>query len=80
MKSTNRDLLVLLKDDSMSEQAIEQQVECLHYILHRTESQDQFCLAHELATRNCITQKPRKILKAISEVELKPFNFLIGKN
>ena len=40
MKSTNRDLLVLLKDDSMSERAIEQQVECLHYILHRTETQD----------------------------------------
>ena len=80
MKSTNRDLLVLLKDESMSEKAIELQVECLHYILHRAESHDQFCMAHELVTRNRITQKSRKILQAIAETELKPFNFLIGKN
>ena len=80
MKSTNRDLLVLLKDDSMSEQAIEHQVECLHFILHRAESADQFCLAHELVDRNRITQKHSKLLKAISDSELKPFRFLIGKN
>ena len=80
MKSTNRDLLVLLKDDSMSEQAIEQQVECLHFILHRAESADQFCIAHELVDRNRITQRHSKLLKAITEPELKPFRFLIGKN
>ncbi|MGC4035422.1 MAG: hypothetical protein QM764_05625 [Chitinophagaceae bacterium] len=80
MKSTNRDLLVLLKDDSLSESAIEHQVECLHFILHRAESSDQFCMAHELVDRNRITQKHSKLLKAISEPELKPFRFLIGKN
>ncbi len=80
MKSTNRDLLVLLKDDSMSEQAIEHQVECLHFILHRAESVEQFCIAHELVDRNRITQKHSKLLKAIIEPELKPFRFLIGKN
>lgn len=80
MKSTNRDLLVLLKDDSMSERAIEHQVECLHYILHSAESPDQFCISHELVHRNKITQKHSKLLRAISESELKPFHFLIGKN
>lgn len=80
MKSTNRDLLVLLKDDSMSERAIEHQVECLHFILHRAESAEQFCIAHELVDRNRITRKHSKLLKAIIEPELKPFRFLIGKN
>lgn len=80
MKSTNRDLLVLLKDDSMSERAIEHQVECLHFILHHAESAEQFCIAHELVDRNRITQKHSKLLKAIIEPELKPFRFLIGKN
>ena len=80
MKSTNRDLLVLLKDDSMSERAIEHQVECLHFILHRAESAEQFCVSHELVDRNRITQKHSKLMKAIIEPELKPFRFLIGKN
>ncbi len=80
MKMPNRDLLVLLKSEFMSQQAIEQEVECLNDMLRRTESDDQFCIAHELVDRNRITSNPRKILKAIRFTELKQFRFLINKN
>ncbi len=80
MSNTNRDLLVLLKDHSMSDQAIEQQVEYLHFILQNAESAEQFCVAHELVIRNYITSKSRKILKAVKDPVLKPFCFLVNKN
>ena len=80
MKMPNRDLLVLLKSEFMSQQAIEQEVECLNDLLRRTESDDQFCIAHELVDRNRITSNPRRILKAIRFTELKQFRFLINKN
>ena len=80
MKMPNRDLLVLLKSEFMSQQAIEQEVECLNDMLRRTESDDQFCIAHELVDRNRIASNPKKILKAIRFTELRQFRFLINKN
>ena len=80
MKFPERDLLVLLRNDFMSEQAIAQEMEQLNEILQATESPDQFCTSHELVDRNHITSKPSKILKAIRYTELKPFRFLICKN
>ena len=80
MKTPNRDLLVLLKNEFASQQAIEHEVECLNHILIKAESLEQFCMAHELVERNCITSRPKKILQAIRFNELKPFRFLINKN
>ncbi len=80
MKMPNRDLLVLLKSEFMSPQAIEQEVECLNDMLRCTESDEQFCIAHELVDRNRITSKAKRILKAIRFTELKQFRFLINKN
>ena len=80
MKMPNRDLLVLLKSEFMSQRAIEQEVECLNGMLRTTESDEQFCIAHELVDRNRITSKAKKILKAIRFTELKQFRFLINKN
>ncbi len=80
MKMPNRDLLVLLKSEFMSQQAIEHEVECLNDMLRRSESDEQFCIAHELVDRNRITSKPKKILRAIRYTELKQFRFLINKN
>jgi hypothetical protein len=80
MKMPNRDLLVLLKSEFMSQQAIEHEVECLNDMLRRSESDEQFCIAHELVDRNRITSKPTKILRAIRYTELKQFRFLINKN
>ncbi len=80
MKMPNRDLLVLLKSEFMSQRAIEQEVECLNDLLRTTESDEQFCIAHELVDRNHITSNAKKILKAIRFTELKQFRFLINKN
>lgn len=80
MYTPGRDLLVLLKNEFISEQAIEDQVRSIHQMLVQTESPEQFCAAHELATRNRITHAPRKILKAIRYAELPAFHFLINRN
>ncbi len=80
MNTPRRDILVLLKNEFMSEQAIEQEVECLNEILQQTESSEKFCTAHELVNRNLITSQPNKILNAVRFAELRPFRFLINKN
>jgi len=80
MKTPNRDLLVLLKNEFASQRAIEHEVEWLNYMLIQAESPEQFCKAHELVTRHNITSKAEKILRAIRYAELKPFWFLINKN
>ena len=81
MKSTpDRDLLVLFKNEFMSQQAIDQEVDSLNKILLHTESPNEFCKAHELVCRNRITQKPAKLLITFQQHHLKPFWFLIGTN
>jgi hypothetical protein len=80
MKTPNRDIIVLLRHENMNEQALEQAVECLHFILQKTETGENFCNAHELVNRNKITRKFKKILAAVRYSELKPFQFLICKN
>jgi hypothetical protein len=80
MKTPQRDILVLLRNEFMSEKAIEQHVGQLNEILRNAESPEEFCIAHELLNRNRITSKPHKILDAIRLTELKPFRFLINKN
>jgi len=77
---SNRNLLVLLKDEFMSEQAIEQEVDCINAILMMTESSEQFCIAHELVNRNRITSNQIKILRESHYARLRPFRFLINKN
>jgi hypothetical protein len=80
MMNYNRDLLILYKADVYSEDILQKQVECLHQILERVESNDEFCKAHELATRTHITKKSKHIIRAIERPELKPFHFLINVN
>ncbi|HVF81917.1 MAG TPA: hypothetical protein VM884_08285 [Flavisolibacter sp.] len=80
MKNYNRDLLLLYKDEVYNDDLLQKEVECLHEILMRVECNDHFCSAHELVTRNRITQKPKSIIKAIAWPDLKPFHFLLNKN
>jgi hypothetical protein len=80
MTNRNRDLLLLMKAPSLSQGAFEKHVEELHKVLLRVECTDAFCTAHELATRNRITQKRIRIIRAIAAAELKPFHFLLNKN
>ena len=80
MKNYDRDLLVLYKADVFNEDLLQREVENLHQILLNVERSDIFCLAHELVTRNKITQKAKNILRATRHIRLKPFQFLINKN
>ena len=80
MKNYDRDLLVLYKSDVYNDDLLQREVEGLHRLLFEVERNEEFCRAHELATRNRITSKARAILKAAGRIRLKPFHFLINKN
>ena len=78
MKASNRDLLVLLKDESMSNQAIEQEVESLNELLHDVESADEFCRVNEVIDMNRykIHREQKSLVQVMYQPELKPFVFL----
>lgn len=82
MKSPNRDLLVLLKDETMSEQAIEQEVEKLNSMLFRLERSECFSKAHELIDMNKfrLVHDARQIQQFAREKQQKPFVFLCNLN
>jgi hypothetical protein len=82
MKSPNRDLLVLLKDEHMSEHAIEQEVERLNAMLFHVESNENIAQAHELIDLNKFRIYPqkKKVMQVLQEKELKPFVFLFNMN
>jgi len=82
MKTPNRDLLVLLRDEFMSEQAIEHEVEQLNEILFHVESVRNFCMAHEIIDLNKykIVSNHKFIVLVVKQKELKPFQFICNKN
>ncbi|HRP32801.1 MAG TPA: hypothetical protein PKV73_12965 [Agriterribacter sp.] len=82
MKTSNRDLLVLLKDESMSNQAIEQEVEQLNELLFHVESADIFCRTNEIIDMNryVLLQDHKMLVEVMYQNELKPFIFLYNKN
>ena len=80
MKHFDRDIMVLLKTEFMTEKEIEQEVEQLNQILLLVETAGNFCKAHELVHRNHITSKKEKLLAVFHFPTLKPFWFLININ
>ena len=82
MKTKNRDLLVLLKDDFRTEQAIENELERLNELLLRTETILNFCVANEILdfNRYRVYHEYNKIVKVLSQDKLKPFQFICNKN
>jgi hypothetical protein len=82
MKTLNRDLLVLVKDEFATEQFMEQELEQLNDLLFHYETVDTFCIAHEVFDMNKykIIRK-QSVLQQIARLqELKPFQFLCNKN
>ena len=75
MKSPNRDLLVLLKDEFMSEHAIEREVERLNAMLFNVESFDNISVSHELIDLNKykIYHDRKIVLQAIKGKRIKTF-------
>ncbi len=82
MNKSNRDLLVLFKEDLMSPQAIEHEVELLHELLYGVERLENLVIAHEVINLNKykIQNDFNTIRDAIRYKELKPFVFLNNKN
>lgn len=80
MAKANRDIILLIKDEDIQRHNIDMEVRVLHEMIAAIETVDSFCNAHELVNRNAITRKKNKIIDAISEDRLKPFQFLINKN
>lgn len=80
MINLNRDIMVMLRHESMTEHAIQQEVDNLNKILIQAEAPDSFCTAHELVDRNRITSNKKKIIKESEFYTLRPFKFLINKN
>jgi hypothetical protein len=80
MKPFDRELLVLFNTDFMSGQAIEDEVEKLHYIFQQVESVEMFCQSYELGDRFGITQKKSRLENVYYRQQLKTFEFLICKN
>ena len=82
MKTPNRDLLVLVKDEFVNEQFMEQELEQLNNLLFYYETIENFCVAHEVFDVNKykVITKPRQMQEIIRQKELKPFQFICNKN
>ncbi|MBS1620358.1 MAG: hypothetical protein JST10_12515 [Bacteroidetes bacterium] len=80
MYNPHRNLLVLVRHEIMSDCEWNRELANLNAILQLTDSLQVFCYTHELACRNRITTRFKKILKAAAKPDLKAFHFLIGKN
>ncbi len=81
-RQPNRDLLVLFKEELMSPQALEHEVELLHEMLFRVEVIDNVAIAHEVLDLNKykVINKLQIIRDTIRMKALKPFVFLSNKN
>ena len=82
MNNTNRDILVLLKQELMTPQAMERQVGLLHDMLYDVERLDNIVTSHELLDLNKFkkTSKPHLIKAYLRSGKEKPFVFLNNKN
>jgi hypothetical protein len=82
MKTPNRDLLVLVKNDHLTEKAIEMELEKLNQLLFNYETVSTLCIAHEVFDLNTyrIHNNFKQLKKIISKKHLKPFEFLFNKN
>ena len=82
MRASNRDLLVLVKDELLSADSMELELEKIHQLLVDFETPGSFCMAHEIfdINRHKRIASANRMQKIMSEKELKPFVFAINKN
>ena len=78
MKRTNRDLLVLVKDETMNEKAIEREIALLNKLLYAVECHENVCVVSEVidVNRHKILRRKKDVLKTVKETSPKPFIFL----
>ncbi len=82
MHNPNRDILVLLKQELMTPQAMERQVSMLHELLYTVEKLDNLVTAHELLDLNRfkVISKSFQIKNFLRSGKEKPFVFLNNLN
>ncbi len=82
MNNTNRDLLVLFKQELKSPQAIEREVSWLHGLLYSVEKTENLVPAHELIDlcKYKVIRQPQQIMRYLRSGKEKPFIFLNNKN
>lgn len=82
MKTPNRDLLVLLKDEFQNNLSIETELEQLNEILFQTETVDNYCIATEIVDLNkyTIIDNRKRLAQLLKKPSLKPFQFIFNKN
>lgn len=82
MHRQNRDLLVLLKQDLMTPQAMEHEVEMLHELLYIVERVENLITAHEIIDINKykVTNRPFHLNLFFRLKSPAPFIFLNCKN
>ncbi len=82
MNKSNRDLLVMFKQELMTPQAMEHEVSLLHEMLFMVERLDNFVKAHEIIDLNKykIISQSIAIKNIIRQQKDKPFVFLNNKN
>ncbi len=82
MRNPNRDILVLLKQELMTAQAMEREVSLLHELLYTVEKLDNIVIAHELLDLNKykVISKSFHIKNFLRSGKEKPFVFLNNLN
>ena len=82
MNKSNRDLLVLFKQEVMTPQAIEREIDSLHQLLFNVERIDNFIVSHELIDLNRykVCKDVFQIKKLIRSKKDQPFLFLSNLN
>lgn len=82
MNKSNRDLLVVLKQELISPNAIEKEIDAIHQLLFNVERLDRFVSAHELIDLNRykVYKSDFEIKKLIRSKKDKPFLFLNNLN
>ena len=82
MKIPNRDLLVLVKDEHYSREAMESELEQLNRLLLNFETPENICTAHEVFDMNRykVIRKMSQLQKIIDQPEVKSFVFICNKN
>lgn len=82
MNNTNRDLLVLFKQELKNPQAIEREVSWLHGLLYSVEKIENLVPSHELIDINQykVVRKPLLVKAFLRSGKEKPFVFLNNKN
>ena len=82
MKTPNRDLLVLVKDEYHNEGMMQRELQELNRLLYHFETLDTIAIAHEVfdVNRGRVVAKYAGVKKILGNKVLKPFQFACNKN